>query len=384
MVSDFTKVDTPVIVPVNKLPLKSLLKMGIDVLKVWPSYLGSMNISCEDYAKRFKSKALRHALVSVQPGEGNLFSMVYSYSTIAMRNGGYPMGGAKRMVESMKSHFLDLGGTLRVNAPVRDVIIENKEVKGVILESGEKIYGDYLVPACDTNHFLTHILKNKYPKPDFDKRIFNSKKYPTPSCCVFYLGIDGDFDLGGDYIYSIQCEPLKVGTLEVKDFIIRNYDYDTLMKHENKTVLSILIDQYKDDYYYWSNLYRSDIKDYKTKKKELGEEVLKRLIARYPDLQGRVKVLDVVSPKTYHNYTNVTRGSFMSFLFTKKNNMYWNNGHIKGLHNVYLASQWVASPGGLPFALMSGAYAIQRICLKEKIKLTLVFPSVKSMVEDNH
>ena len=36
-------------------------------------------------------------------------------------------------------------------------------------------------------------------------------------------------------------------------------------------------------------------------------------------------------------------------------------GTAKGLDGLYLAGQWVTSPGGLPIAVTSGKFAIQRI-----------------------
>jgi phytoene dehydrogenase-like protein len=44
---------------------------------------------------------------------------------------------------------------------------------------------------------------------------------------------------------------------------------------------------------------------------------------------------------------------------------------IRGINNLYLAGQWIYSPGGVPFALMSGYHSVFRICQKEKIKYLL-------------
>ena len=57
----------------------------------------------------------------------------------------------------------------------------------------------------------------------------------------------------------------------------------------------------------------------------------------------------------------------MSFLFTSKNSMY-HAEKIRGVKNLYLAGQWVSSPGGVPFALMTGQHIIQKICRKESVK----------------
>ena len=37
------------------------------------------------------------------------------------------------------------------------------------------------------------------------------------------------------------------------------------------------------------------------------------------------------------------------------------NGKIRGIDNLYIAGQWIMSPGGLPIAAVSGKFAIQRI-----------------------
>lgn len=42
-------------------------------------------------------------------------------------------------------------------------------------------------------------------------------------------------------------------------------------------------------------------------------------------------------------------------------------GTVKGLNNVFIASQWLQSPGGLPVAAATGKFAVQRILKKEKI-----------------
>jgi hypothetical protein len=61
----------------------------------------------------------------------------------------------------------------------------------------------------------------------------------------------------------------------------------------------------------------------------------------------------------------------MSFLFNEKTGMYTTNGRVRGLKNFYMGSQWIQAPGGLPIALATGRFAIQRICKKENIVFLL-------------
>ena len=45
------------------------------------------------------------------------------------------------------------------------------------------------------------------------------------------------------------------------------------------------------------------------------------------------------------------------------------NGKIDGIDNFQISGQWIYSPGGLPCAVATGKFAVQRICKAEKIKL---------------
>ena len=57
-------------------------------------------------------------------------------------------------------------------------------------------------------------------------------------------------------------------------------------------------------------------------------------------------------------------------LFTHDRSRLSYNGHINGLDNIFLASQWMLSPGGAPYAIAAGKYAALRICKREKIKVS--------------
>ena len=363
MVKDFVSVDTPTSAPMMDLPFKRFLKAGFDVLRVWPSYLLTMKISTDDYAKRFKHPALQNAIRNVQPGKGNLFSMLFSYSTIVANNGGIPLGGSKAMAERMKDYFLELGGTLLLKSQVEKIIVnkQSKRASGVKLSNQEIINGDYIITTVAPNVVTNKLLSGSYQKPRFMKRMREIDKNPCPSCMLLQFEIE---DIPNINIpFTFQIEDLKVGTRVLDNITLRSYGYDkeTYVKG-NKTIASCLIDQYDEDYFYWEKLYKNDYEAYKNKKNEIALEVKNRIIKRFPELENKITIMDVATPMTMKRYTNSPRGAYMSFLFTKKNTMYNSSGLVKGINNLFLAGQWVLTPGGLPFALMSGHFAIQRVC----------------------
>ena len=364
MVRDFKKVELPVDLPVSLIPLNRKLKLGFQILPIWPSFLATMRIKRIDFANKFKSPVLRFALNHAQSGDGNLFSMIYSYASISNRDGGIPMGASKPMVERMKEKFLSLGGTLKLNANVEQIIIDNKTAKGVKLKNGEIIEGDYVVTCLDTNYVLKKLLRDQYPFPAFEKRISDVKRYPSPGCVLINYSVCFDNNL--PIPYSFTCKPFKVANKEISHITVRSYSYDPTFTRGDKTVLSVLINQSGDDYAFWRELAK-DKEQYHRYKEWLVEQVNERIFKRFPHLKESLSILDVCTPHTFNRYVNSTNGVFMGFFFTARDGRFSHSGRLRGISNLYLSGQWLQGPGGLPLALTQGKFAIQRICKRENL-----------------
>ena len=104
---------------------------------------------------------------------------------------------------------------------------------------------------------------------------------------------------------------------------------------------------------------------YDRSKKETAQQALNRLVAEYPFLKGKVRVIDVWTPMTYTRFCNSYKGAYMSFVTTKQAKSVTVPGVVKGLDNVLLASQWLMGPGGLPTAAAMGKFAAWRILKAE-------------------
>ena len=370
MVKDFTTVELPLDLPLSLIPLNRKMELGLKVLKIWPSYLLTMNQTREKFAKKFKSPVIRFALTTCQTGGGNLFSMIYSYATVVMGDGGIPRGGSKPMVERMKEKFLSLGGTLKLNANVENIIVKGKKAIGVRLVDGIIIHADYVVSCLDTNYTLKKLLRDQYPLPSFEKRFNDPIKNPSPSCIIINYSVKKDNNL--PIPYSFECEPFKAGGISIKHITVRSYSYDSTFDRDDKTVLSVLVDQSNLEYPFYRKLVK-DREKYVAYKNDIANIVKERILKHFPDL-GSLEVLDVATPYTLNRYVNSSNGVFMGFFFTHKSPMYAHSGKLKSLDNFYLSGQWMQGPGGLPIAMTQGKFAIQRICKKEN--LSFVFSPI--------
>lgn len=367
MVADFSKVELPLRRPLEKLSFKDAIKLGFKVVSVWPSYLLSMKKSCNKFAQKFKNPAIRFALTHVQPGDGNLFSMIYSYATIVEGNGGVPKGGSIFMAERMKHRYIELGGNLRVNSKVDHIIVKDNVAIGVVLENGESIFADYVVTALDPNYVTTRLLYGMYKNKEIEKRYHDPLANPTPSCVLASYEVDNILNI--NVPYAFDTEPFKLAGLNIDHIVLRSYHFDPEYYVKNgKTVINVLLDQYSYEYDYWNTLYKNQ-PAYKKKKEQISEMVMGRIVNKIPELKGHIRPIDVATPKTLNRYTHSSRGAYMGFLFTDKKSLFSNNGQLKGLKNLYMAGQWLIAPGGLPLALVGGKFAIQRICRKENISM---------------
>ncbi len=163
-----------------------------------------------------------------------------------------------------------------------------------------------------------------------------------------------------DYSFKVNGRPINYLT-------ITHYGYEPDFAPAGHTLITCSINQFHADYDAWNAL-AEDPSAYSREKTRIGKEVIAGIEKRFPQMSGKLNLLDVATPKTFERYCNAYRGAFMPFLPTIKGKMMAHTGRIKGLENIFLSGQWLQPPGGLPVALITGKDTIMRLC-KMKNKL---------------
>jgi phytoene dehydrogenase-like protein len=221
---------------------------------------------------------------------------------------------------------------------------------------------DHVICACDTDFTFRSLLSEEYMPKALKKQYEARGKYPVSSGFQIAYGVEGVFpELTGTRVFS--CTPIRVGSRTVDAMSVQSYDYEPGFAPEGKTVLQTNFSQTEEDYIWWQETYQ-DKERYEQAKQEMAQEALERLVVEYPCLEGKIRILDIWTPMTYTRYCNAYKGAYMSFVNTKNAKSVTVPGTIKGLKNVYLASQWLMGPGGLPTAAAMGKFAAWRIIQK--------------------
>ena len=361
------KLPVPLEEPINTMNFFKLTKIGCSLLPYLRLYNKLKKIKCSDYASRFKSPIIQYMIKAFQPGPGAVYPFIYSMATVVYQNGGIPKGGSQAFINSVLNTYSDLGGKIFYNKPVKKIEIEDKVAKAIVLESGERIEADYIVSAIDAKYLLDVLLEKKIKDKHLDKRFADPKRYKTPTCftCYFAMDIKKIKKSFKSHQVFFNTTPFKVATREIYGIKVRNFSYDEIFTRNGKTVVEVLIEQYNQDYDYWFNLY-SDKEAYKKEKEKVVKHIKDAIVNHFDDVNDNdLELLDCYSPATINRYTNSYCGSFMSFMMNKNSPVLFHSGKFKDAKNLYFASQWEQTPGGLPMAASSGRFAIQRILKKE-------------------
>lgn len=366
-----TKMDLPADKPTDMYSPIELLRLGMEMKDAGALMKKYGKISCTEFAMKFKSPLLQKVFVSLMPQYYSAQALIFTLATVVSGNGDIPRRGSLAMAERMRKKYESLGGKVFTGAEVEEILVENKRAAGIRLKNGTEIDADYVIAAGDVDYTFHTLLRNRFQDKRFEMRFEAEREkegtYPLPTSAHVVFAVDASLK---DYpiALSFETEEYKVGVSAFRGMGIRNYSYEPSFAPEGKAVLNSFISQYDRDYLWWEELYQ-DKEAYEAYKKKMAQEIQERIEVRFPELKGKLTVIDVYTPMTYRRYCNAYHGAWMSFAMTPESKSLMHNGKIKGLKNCFLAGMWLMPPGGLPVAALTGKYAVQRICKCERIKL---------------
>lgn len=354
----------PVEKPMDAMNIIDFIKLGMSMKGMGEVMKEYGNLDLKELSMRFKHPLIQRAFMDYMPSGYQAYAFLVSYGTVTGGNGDIPKGGSLSMALRIADTYKENGGALFVNTNVDKILLHGKKAEGIILKDGTKVKADYLVCACDTDYTFRKLLPMEYMPKALKKMYMERKKYPVSSGFQIAYAVNGFFwEITGTRVFS--CEKLEVGSRSVQSMSIQSYDYEPDFAPEGEMILQSNFFQSEEDYEYWKSLY-SDKAAYEKRKGEIAQQAMGRLITEYPFLEGKIRVIDVWSPMTYTRYCNSYKGAYMSFVTTKQAKSITVPGEVKGLDNVFLASQWLMGPGGLPTAAAMGKFAAWRIIKKNR------------------
>jgi phytoene dehydrogenase-like protein len=280
---------------------------------------------------------------------------------------GTPLGGSQKVVLHIAKMFEKLGGEIKYETRVDDLIIENETVKGIILHDGTEKRADLVIWAADGHTLIFDILGGKYT--DEKIRTMYYKWMPVKPVLQVMMGVNRDLS---DEFHRIIFQPeetINIAEREHKWLTVIHHCFDKTMAPIGKSAVEVWFDT---DYDYWEALSKHP-EEYLAEKQRIADYTIDQLEKRWPGFAEQVEVVDVPTPVTYYYFTGNWKGSPDGWYITSEN---WNDNHpvrnLPGLQGLRMVGQWTAPFTGTVIAAMSGRQIIQLLCKEEgkKFKTT--------------
>jgi phytoene dehydrogenase-like protein len=277
---------------------------------------------------------------------------------------GYPVGGSLNFARKIEEKYLGLGGKIRYNTSVEEIVTENDHATGVVLSDGTMVSSVITISAVDWHYTLFTALKGKYT----NKTILALKEHRNLevyySVFLLSLGVSRSFrEFSHMLRFPVAKELISPDGTKYSRMEVHCYTYDPTLAPEGKCVVTVKF--YSKNGNYWIGLRRSDPEEYKRQKTAFAEEIIGILEKKFGRIRDAIEETDIATPATYHRYTNNWQGSTQGWLpgknFIAPSPV---NVVIPGLQAFYLAGQWTQPGGGLPVAIKSARTVAQMICHK--------------------
>jgi phytoene dehydrogenase-like protein len=335
------------------------------VLPLIPNFLKYKSKTIQDFARQFKNPFLREAVRFFIDAPGwpmpkFPLTLMSGFMKSSVMEAGTPEGGSQKVVLHIANLYEKLGGVIKCENRIANLIIENETVKGVLLEDGTEKRADYVIWAGDGHNLIFDILGGKYIDESIRNMYFRWK--PVRPLIQVMIGVNHDLSDEPRRIIFKPDEPVVIAGEEHNWLTILHHCYDKTLAPEGKSIVEVW---YDTDFEYW-NVLSKHREEYEAEKTRIANYTLAQLEKRWLGFTAQVEVVDIPTPATYFNYTGNWKGSPDGWYITADN---WKDNHparnLPGLDRLYLAGHWTAPFTGTVIAALSGRQITQLICKKE-------------------
>ena len=343
--------------------LGSMLRVVPDLLK-----LGAVRSLFGMVSKYFKSDKMRQVF-SFEPllvgGNPMKVPAIYAMIHFVEKTWGihYAKGGTGALVAGLVKKYEDMGGRLRLNAPVQRILVENGVAKGVELASGETINADVVVSNADYATTYLKLVDKAHRRINRDALVKFRKQ--SMSLMVIYFGYecrDNDPDLRHhNIILGPRYEALLDEIFEKK---VMSPDFSQYLHIPTLTDPTLAPPGHHAAYTLIPVPNNASGIDWDVEGPKLSARVLSFLEERgyIPDLAARLKHMSFITP----DYFSETLGSYLGNGFgvepvLTQTAFFRPHNKSEDVHNLYLVGQGTQPGGGTPSVMMSAKMTAREI-----------------------
>ena len=270
----------------------------------------------------------------------------------------YPQGGLYRVVEALMEVAQQAGVEFAFNTPVKQIELNGKRAKGVLLEDGQQLEADAVLANAD----LPYVYQELLPSDEQAERL--ARKRFSCSVISFFWGMDRPYGSLGPHTLFL-ADDYRANFYEItRDLTIpRNpclYIHaparlDPSMAPAGEDTLIAIVPV--------GHMSERQDQDWKVLIQQARQAVFKRLaLLGIADLEAHIKFETCFTPLSWHKRYNLVKGATHGLChnLTQLGYLRPRNRHPR-YHNLYFVGASTHPGTGMPTALISARLAAQRM-----------------------
>ena len=267
-------------------------------------------------------------------------------------------GGLNRISHSMADVFRELGGELRLESPVREILHRGREVEGVVLENRERIAADAVVVNADYGHAATRLLgQRNVPEETMRRKQF--------SCSTFmiYLGLDTIYP-DEPHHHILFADDYKANVADIQSERHVSDDMSIYIRNSSITDPHVAPPGQSGLYILVPTINNRNGFDWENHKETYAEKILARIEQRtgMKDLRRHIVAKRIISPADWES-ASIFMGATFNLAHTLTQMLYFRpHNRYAGFDNCYLVGGGTHPGSGLPTIYESGRISANLVC----------------------
>lgn len=273
----------------------------------------------------------------------------------------YIKGGMYEMANQMKRRFLEMGGKLRLNENVSQILIKDKVAYGVI-SNDEHHHSDIVLTNADFPYANSELIKEEKDKGKYTTKKIHKMSY-SASSLVIYLGLDKKYKTNVHTLRFANDFKKNINDLfcfnvpeDPSFYMYSPTQVDETLSPKGKEIIYVLVPvpSLHKGMTSWSEAFQ----------KQYVNEVLDMIsqIDEFNDIKDHIEVMRVFTPDDFKKQFNLQFGATFGLRPVVTQSLYFRpQARSKTVKNLYFVGSSNHPGAGVPIVMLSADIVTREI-----------------------